>query len=63
MYENSDSLAVAKELAMKQAARLRKLDPLVAKRRLVGMLMRRGFDYETIKPVVEEVLGRGRIID
>lgn len=59
VYETSDSVAVAKELAMKQAPRLRKLDPLVARRRLVGMLMRRGFDYETIKPVVEAVLGRG----
>ena len=58
VYETSDSVAVARELAMKQAPRLRKLDPIVAKRRLVGMLQRRGFEYEAIKPVVEEVLGR-----
>jgi len=37
-----------------------KLEPAVARRRLVGMLQRRGFDYESIKPVVDEVLGRGR---
>ena len=59
VYEKSDSVAVARELALKQAPRLRKLDPVVAKRRLIGMLQRRGFDYEAIKPVVEEVLGRG----
>ena len=47
---------MARELALKQAPRLRKLDPLVAKRRLVGMLQRRGFDFETIKPVIDEVL-------
>jgi regulatory protein len=57
VYETTDSVAIARELALKQAPRLRKLDPLVAKRRLVGMLQRRGFDYETIKPVVDEVLG------
>jgi regulatory protein len=59
VYSEHDSAAVAKQLAEKQAARLKKLDPVVARRRLVGMLQRRGFDYESIKPVVDEVLGRG----
>jgi regulatory protein len=59
VYDAADSVAVARELAMKQAARLRKLDPVVARRRLVGMLQRRGFEYEAIRPVIEEVLGRG----
>jgi regulatory protein len=59
VYEGNDNTAVARELAMKQAARLRKLDPEVARRRLVGMLSRRGFDYDSIRPVVDEVLGRG----
>jgi regulatory protein len=57
VYDAHDSLAVARDLARKQATRLKKLDPLVARRRLVGMLQRRGFDYETIKPVVDQVLG------
>jgi len=57
VYDKTDSTAVARELAAKQATRLKKLDPLVARRRLVGMLQRRGFDYETIKPVVDDVLG------
>jgi len=63
VYASRDSTAVARELAEKQAARLRKLDPVVARRRLVGMLQRRGFDYESIKPVVDDVLGRGRDVE
>jgi regulatory protein len=57
VYEKTDSIAMARDLALKQAPRLRRLDPMVAKRRLIGMLQRRGFDYEAIKPVVDEVLG------
>ena len=60
VYSEHDSTAVARQLAEKQAPRLKKLDPLVARRRLVGMLQRRGFDYDSIKPVVDEVLGRER---
>jgi regulatory protein len=57
VYAQHDSTAVARLLARKQAPRLRKLDPMTARRRLVGMLQRRGFDYESIRPVVDEVLG------
>ncbi len=60
VYDQSDSTAVARELAQKQAARLKKLEPMVARRRLVGMLQRRGFDYDAIKPVVDEVIGEMR---
>jgi regulatory protein len=59
VYVSTDTLAGARQLAQKQATRLRKLDPQVARRRLVGMLQRRGYEYDDIKPVVEEVLGRG----
>ena len=55
-----DSIAAARLLAEKQAPRLRKLDPMTARRRLAGMLQRRGFDYETIKPVIDRVLGDDR---
>jgi regulatory protein len=57
VYKSTDTLAAARALAEKQAPRLRKFDPQVARRRLVGMLQRRGYDYDDIKPVVEEVLG------
>jgi regulatory protein len=59
VYHQTDSVANARLLAQKQAARLKRLDPVVARRRLVGMLQRRGFDYETIKPIIEEMLGDG----
>jgi regulatory protein len=58
VYDAADSLAVARRLAEKAAPRLKRLEPMVARRRLVGMLQRRGFDYDAIKPVIEEVLGR-----
>jgi regulatory protein len=57
VYEATDSLAIARELALKQAPRLRKLDAMTARRRLVGMLGRRGFTYDEIRPVLDEVLG------
>ncbi len=58
VYRLADPLAVPRALAMRQSARLRRLDPLVARRRLSGMLARRGFDYDAIKPVIDEVLGK-----
>ena len=57
VYSKGQSIAVATALAEKQAARLKRLDPMVARRRLVGMLQRRGFEYDAIKPVVDRVLG------
>ncbi len=63
VYSATDPTAVARELALEQAPRLRRLDPLVAKRRLVGMLMRRGFDYDAIRPVVNEILGQRNFDD
>ena len=63
VYESNDNVAEARKLAMKQAERLRKLDPQVARRRLAGMLARRGFDYDAIRPVIEEVIGKGMTND
>jgi regulatory protein len=57
VYQKTDSTAAARLLAEKKAASLKKLEPAVARRRLAGMLMRRGFDYDTIKPVIDQVLG------
>lgn len=57
VYQQTDTTALARQLAQKQAPRLRNLDPLTARRRLTGMLQRRGFDYDSIKPILDEVLG------
>jgi regulatory protein len=57
VYEATDSLSIARRLAEKKASSLRKLEPLVARRRLAGMLARRGFEYDVVKPVIDEVLG------
>jgi regulatory protein len=57
VYADQDTLAIAKKLAEKQAPRLCKLEPTVARRRLVGMLLRRGFDYDDIGPIIAQVLG------
>ena len=56
VYAEQDSRAVAKALAMKQLPRLQKLEPQAARRRLVGMLQRRGFDYGDVSAVVEETM-------
>jgi regulatory protein len=58
VYEGQDTVALARQLAMKQAPRLRKLEPQVARRRLMGMLQRRGFDYDDIRAVIDEALGK-----
>lgn len=49
----------AVQLAQKQAKRYQSLPPEVAKRRLHGFLLRRGFDYETIQRVIDRVLIKG----
>jgi SOS response regulatory protein OraA/RecX len=59
-YAGRDQTAIARELAQRHCARLRSLDPLVARRRLADLLRRRGFNYEEVKPVIDEVLGAPR---
>lgn len=56
VYESRDPTAIARALAQKQLGRLRKLDGSVARRRLCNMLLRRGFDYDEIRPVLDEFL-------
>ena len=56
-YDTHDSLSVARELARKKFKSLASLPPEVARRRLVGMLSRRGFEYDVVRPVIDEVLG------
>ena len=56
-YQDVDPKAAAVELAAKRLPNLRRLDAETAKRRLVGFLQRRGFDYETVQHAVEKTLG------
>lgn len=58
IYTPEDTTAAVQKLIEKKAPSLRKLDPQVARRRLAGLLMRRGFDYETIKPLIDQALGK-----
>lgn len=51
-----DEVHIAKEAARKGWARYKKLPSEKARRRLMGYLQRRGFDYSTIRAVVSEFL-------
>lgn len=52
-----DELPMAIELARKRAERLRGLDPIVRRRRLAGFLQRRGYNWDIVKPALDQVLG------
>ena len=56
VYESHDSNADARLLATRKMRSLGGLEPHVIKRRLYGMLLRRGFDFATIKPAVEQAM-------
>ena len=56
---DAEETNIALQLAQKQIKRYQSLAPEVAKRRLHGFLLRRGFDYETIQSVIERVLIKG----
>lgn len=58
VYESQDVMGLARELARKKTASWSGSDLQQARRRLQGLLLRRGFDYDTIRPVIEEVLGK-----
>ncbi|HLI50416.1 MAG TPA: regulatory protein RecX [Thermomicrobiaceae bacterium] len=51
-----DELPAALELARKRLASLQDLEPLVQRRRLSAFLQRRGYDWETVRSVLAEVL-------
>lgn len=51
-----DERPAALELARKRLASLQGLDPLVRSRRLSAFLQRRGYDWETVRSVMAEVL-------
>jgi regulatory protein len=55
-YEAIDPRESAVETARKKAATLSRYDAETAKRRLIGFLQRRGFDYETVQYAVGKTL-------
>ena len=57
VHDAADSSAIVRQLVEKKMPSLRKVDPIIARRRLVGMLQRRGFEYEVIGPILDDVLG------
>lgn len=63
VYEAHDSMATARDLARKKMKSLARLEPQVARRRLMGMLLRRGFTFDTIKPVIDEAIGGFEAVD
>ena len=54
--KEADETAVALQVARKQVNRYRCLEPQVARRRLYGFLVRRGFDHETVGRVLRQIL-------
>ncbi|MYE91636.1 regulatory protein RecX [Candidatus Poribacteria bacterium] len=57
--QDADETKLALQVAQQQAKRYQSLSPEVAKRRLHGFLLRRGFDYETIQSVIDRVSIKG----
>lgn len=57
--EDFDEFEAAKDLAARQAGRMKGLPPDAKKRRLHGMLLRRGFPAEVIFKVLREVIKEG----
>lgn len=53
----SDELARARDLLIRRQGRYAGLDPQTARRRMAGLLARRGFDSETVYAAVRQVLG------
>ena len=51
-----DELATARAMAVERFARLKKVDRRKATKRLYDFLMRRGFKYDVVRAVIEEVI-------
>ncbi len=54
--DNEEEANLTLQLAQKQVKHYKSLPQHVAKRRLHGFLLRRGFDYETIQRAIDQVL-------
>lgn len=55
--EAYDEYEIAKSMAIERFDRLKKLDRRKAPKRLYDFLLRRGFAYETVRKIIEEIAG------
>ncbi len=58
VYSQNSQADAARELAMKQVRRLKQLEPMKARQRLMGMLLRRGFDHDAVRSALAAALGQ-----
>ncbi len=57
-FDQSKESEMALDLARRKARSFDADDPVAAKRKLQAFLLRRGFDFETVKDVIEQVIDR-----
>ena len=57
-FDQSKESEMALDLARRKARSFNADDPVAAKRKLQSFLLRRGFDFETVKDVIEQVIDR-----
>jgi regulatory protein len=55
LSERLDEIVLARKLAQKKWLSLKNLPPKVGQQKLVGFLSRRGFSWQTVKKVVDEI--------
>lgn len=55
-FDQSKEAEMALDLARRKVRSYNVDDPVVAKRKLQSFLLRRGFDFETVKDVIEQVI-------
>jgi regulatory protein len=55
-FDESQQSEIALDMARRQSRSYRNDDPISARRKLQGYLIRRGFDFETVRNVVDKVL-------
>ena len=55
-FDESDERSMALDLASRKARSYSGDDPAAAKRKLQGFLLRRGFDFGTVRDVIEQVI-------
>ena len=53
--EEYDEYAIALEMARERFGRLKKIEPRKALKRIYDFMLRRGFKYETVRKVVENI--------